>query len=246
MDEVLKPYHFTYLVLNAGVLFFPLVLSFDKKVAFYKKWKHLFPAVAVVGLGYIFWDIAAVSAGHWRFDPRFVLPLRLGHLPPGEILFFITVPYACLFIYECVRAYIPDKDYAFPRRVFLLPAAALVPVFIIAVYTDRGYSAAVSLSGVLFFLSVFGFGCRIFSRRSALLYLLICLFPFILANGILTALPVVRYGPEAFSGIRLFTIPLEDILYNVTLLGFELLVYEGFKKLGGRKAARQQYGEGEG
>jgi lycopene cyclase domain-containing protein len=69
----------------------------------------------------------------------------------------------------------------------------------------------------------------LFRQSASLLYLLIALVPFGLANGILTSLPVVTYGGMEFSGIRIVTIPLEDFLYNITLLGFELLVYHRLK-----------------
>jgi lycopene cyclase domain-containing protein len=50
--------------------------------------------------------------------------------------------------------------------------------------------------------------------------------PFLLVNGILTALPVVRYHEAHFSGIRLFTIPVEDAVYSFLLLLANVAVYE--------------------
>lgn len=219
-----------YILLNTGVLFFPFILSFDKKVHFYKNWKHLFPAIFLVGAVYVAWDIWASSAGHWGFNPEFVASLRLGHLPPGEFLFFITVPYACLFIYECVKAYFPNRKLPIPRWVFFIPVPPLTAAVIWGgILNGQGYTMAVCLAGILFFLAAGTIGFQLFRQSASLLYLLIALVPFGLANGILTSLPVVTYGGMEFSGIRIVTIPLEDFLYNITLLGFELLVYHRLK-----------------
>jgi lycopene cyclase domain-containing protein len=48
----------------------PLALSFDKKVAFYKSWKFLFPAVILPALFYIVWDMYFTANGVWQFNPR--------------------------------------------------------------------------------------------------------------------------------------------------------------------------------
>jgi hypothetical protein len=51
------PDHQTYLWLNIASIFFPFVLSFDKKVAYYKSWRFLFPAIGLTALFFITWDV---------------------------------------------------------------------------------------------------------------------------------------------------------------------------------------------
>ena len=104
---------YIYLYLNLFTIFFPFVLSFDKRVHFYTYWKFLFPAMAVNALIFIFWDSYFTSIGVWSFNPDYLLGIYLFGLPLEEILFFITVPYACVFIYETLNAYI-KKDYLQP------------------------------------------------------------------------------------------------------------------------------------
>ena len=50
------------------------------------------------------------SGTHWGFNNDYLLGIYLFNLPLEEILFFITVPYACVFIYECLNVYI-KKNY---------------------------------------------------------------------------------------------------------------------------------------
>jgi lycopene cyclase domain-containing protein len=58
---------------------------------------------------------------------------------------------------------------------------------------------------------------------------LILLIPFLIVNGILTGTgleePVVRYNHSETLGIRLLTIPVEDIFYGFELLLLNLLIY---------------------
>jgi len=48
----------------------------------------------------------------------------------------------------------------------------------------------------------------------------------IIVNGILTALPVVIYSPMEISGIKLYTIPVEDFFYFFLLLMMNVYIYE--------------------
>jgi hypothetical protein len=57
------------------------------------------------------------------------------------------------------------------------------------------------------------------------MFLVITFVPFLLFNGLLTALPVVLYNPKEIWGVRAYTIPIEDFFYSFSLLGFNALVY---------------------
>ncbi len=57
------------------------------------------------------------------------------------------------------------------------------------------------------------------------LYLLFSFIGFLIFNHLLTSIPVVTYGSDAIWGVRVTTIPVEDFLYNISMLGFYFLVY---------------------
>ena len=92
-----------YLFINLCILAIPLCLSFERRIAFYKKWPAVFLSIAIVGIFYILWDIFATWAGHWWFNSRYVSSAEFFFLPFEEILFFVTAPYSCLFIYEVLE-----------------------------------------------------------------------------------------------------------------------------------------------
>ena len=97
---------FLYLGLDLFSLLGPLALSFDKRVAFFKKWKALFPAIFLMMLVFIPWDILKTAKGVWGFNPDYIIGIYFFNLPLEECLFFICIPYACVFIYECLNNYI--------------------------------------------------------------------------------------------------------------------------------------------
>ena len=90
---------YQYLLINFLTILFPLLLSFDKKVAFYKSWKYIWPGMAVTGLFFLAWDVLFTVKGVWRFNDHYIIGIKFFELPLEEVLFFLTVPFAaCLFM----------------------------------------------------------------------------------------------------------------------------------------------------
>jgi lycopene cyclase domain-containing protein len=81
------------------------------------------------------------------------------------------------------------------------------------------FSAGIVLLGMSLFYS------GIIVRLAFWAYLISGFLLFILFNYFLTSLPVVIYNPSAVSGVRFLTIPLEDFLYNFTMMSVYLVFY---------------------
>jgi lycopene cyclase domain-containing protein len=96
----------------------------------------------------------------------------------------------------------------------------------------RLYTATVLAAAALFFAIAAAFAPDALARRRFWISLLVSYVPFLLANGLLTALPVVTYGDQAILGFRVISIPIEDFLYSFSLLGFNLLAYRVFRGTG--------------
>lgn len=217
-----------YLWLDILTLLGPLILSFDKKVAFFKNWKPLFLSILIMMLVFIPWDIAFTKNGVWGFNPDYLCGLELFNLPVEEWLFFIVVPYACVFIFECCRAYFEDYLSPFAKPIFI--AIALIILVVGLFNYDKSYTV-INFLGAALMIAI-----TLFSRQKNigyfLLSFLISLLPFLLINGVLTGSfidePIVWYNNEENLGIRIFSIPLEDSIY---LLFFFLLVLVPYEKL---------------
>ena len=205
----------------------PLFLSFDKRVAFYKKWKFLPIPLIITTTYFVVWDSYFTKIGIWSFNEQYILGNKIFLLPIEEWMFFIFVPFACLFIYECANYYIKEdhlQKYAFKLNAVLLIIISAVAILNLhRMYTAFNFiSAAVLMSYVQFISKPKWLG------RFYIGYLF-SLLPFFLVNGILTYLPVVRYNNAENLGIRLFTIPVEDTIYCLLLLLMNVTIYEFLK-----------------
>ena len=221
-----------YTLLNLLILAAPLLLSFDRRVAFYKKVPALLCALAVVSAAYIVWDILVTARGDWWFSPRYAGDVRIAGLPIGELLFFITVPFSCLFLYEVVRGYFPRRVIFKQRSLFLVlwSIVGLCITFAL-VFRKQGYTFLSLLSVAAFLITVMIADRNLLKENHPWLFFLLSFITFAVANGVLTALPIVLYNPESIWGIRIYTIPLEDFFYNFGMLGFYLVVFRKFKQI---------------
>jgi lycopene cyclase domain-containing protein len=228
-----------YLWLNIGTVLFPILLSFDKKVAFYKNYKYLFPAALITGTFFLIWDQWFTDMNVWGFNSLYLTGYFIGDIPIEEVLFFITVPYACLFIYECLIAYIGRSE-IFEKlyRWFTLLALGIT-VSMLYWFNDRLYTGITCL--ILSFM--LGTHLVIIKRRYMSWFFFafaISIIPMFIVNGILTSKPVVVYNNLENMNIRIGTIPVEDFFYNMTLLLMNIGLYEWFKRLGLRNQLRHQ------
>lgn len=227
--------HYTYLLVHLCALAGPLALSFDKKVHFYKKWRFLFPAMIIPAFVFLIWDEYFTRTGVWGFSDAHTIGIKIGRLPLEEVMFFFTVPYCCLFIYECIRCYFPNlsnRRWADSILIFL----ALVLLVSGFIHIDKAYPAYTFLLTALFVFSIYLFRKFFsgFDAASFLISYLIILIPFLMVNGVLTAIPVVWYNDTENLGIRILSIlpypfsniPFEDIFYGMLLILMNISIYE--------------------
>lgn len=218
----------TYLLIDLAIILGPLLYTRHPRVAYYRNFRALGISILVVGSAYIGWDMLVTQWGEWSFNPRYISGIKVFNLPLEEILFFITVPYACLFIYEAVLATRRKGGCSLP--IGLVTAAVVILVAGSFAYSNQGYTSKALASCAAFLVVALWLDRPLLESRQYWLWLGICLVPFLIANSVLTALPVVQYNPEAIWGVRFITIPLEDFFYNYSLLSFYLLVYRWAKR----------------
>ncbi|MCO5936018.1 lycopene cyclase domain-containing protein [Mucilaginibacter sp. RB4R14] len=219
---------YTYLLINIATIFFPVVLSFDKRVAFAKSWKFIWPGMAITGLLFLFWDVLFTIHGVWSFNDKYIIGLKFFGLPLEEILFFLTVPFACIFIYVCLNHYVKwqlSRDVS--RSISGL--LALASAFILMDNFNKLYTAVTfSLLAIILLLLLFVFKANWLGRFY--MAFLVSLIPFYLVNGLLTSIPVVLYNDNQNLGFRVGTIPFEDHFYSMALLLMNVGFFEYFKK----------------
>lgn len=218
---------YTYLLLDLAVIFFPLVLSFDKKVAFYKTWKALFLSILVVSSGFIIWDLLFTKNNIWQFNPNYVSGIYFFNLPIEECLFFIVVPYASVFIYECIRVYFKSY-YSNKATMFITGLFIAVNAVMLVVGYNKIYTVVNSIIAIIL---LFYFGMIEKWKHLNLFYVAfsVCLVPFAICNGILTSWPILQYNDSQNLSIRMGTIPIEDLFYNFSMIILWCYYYESFR-----------------
>lgn len=86
-------------LLWAGVL--PFILSFWPPLHFYRQIRALFFSIFLIIFIFGSWDVFATFRGHWYFDK--VWQIRFFKLPIEEWLFFVVIPFCCIFTWEALN-----------------------------------------------------------------------------------------------------------------------------------------------
>lgn len=221
---------FLYLFLNLIGWFPPFILSFDKKVAYFKRWKYLIPSMLIVGSVFIFWDVLFTLWGFWGFNSKYLTGIQLFHLPLEEWLFFFTIPYASVFIYDCIKAYFPD--WKFTQAGIWIALILALFLMIAGIYNITKWYTSVTFISLSYLLFYLGYLKVEYLGRFFIAYLMV-LIPFFVINGILTgswiAEQVVWYNNKENLGIRILTIPTEDLFYGMLLVLGNISLYEYFQ-----------------
>ena len=212
-----------YLLLNIFIIIVPLLLTFERNLKFYSKLRSVFISILIVSPVYIIWDSIATIRGDWGFNPKYLLGFNLFSLPLEEILFFITVPYSIIFIFETVNYYLKEKKIFFNRYLYFL----IIILFLVGIlmFRDQEYTVIVFSYCAVFFLMSTIFFTDILKSKNFWLTIMISYLPFLIVNYILTSLPIVTYNSNAIWGNRFLTIPLEDFFYSFSMIAFWLFVY---------------------
>ena len=227
-----------YLLVNFFTILVPFVFSFHPRIRFHLTWKAFFPAACLVGLVFVIWDAIFTAMGVWSFNPRYLLEIYLLGLPLEELLFFLCIPFSCVFTYFCLDKFYDLKWNPRVEAVFCIAFAVLLLVIGTWFY-DRIYTLITMYSTALVCLYLKFVARTDWFGKASLVYGIL-LLPFLVVNGILTGTgiegAVVQYNPEDQIGFRILTIPVEDAVYGFELFLLNLYFYKKFQRSFTKKA----------
>ena len=219
------------LLINLLSISIPFLVSFHPRIKLYKNWGSLILALLMAMIPFIIWDIYFTEQEYWGFNPDYHLPFLLLGMPIEEWLFFFCIPYASIFIHYSLAYFKPNLLISdkVAKIITLFFIVILIPI--IFLNTDKSYTF-INYSFLIFVLLIgYFFGIKHLQRFY--ISFLIILVPFFVVNGILTGTgleePVVWYNNAENLGIRLITIPIEDIGYAFTMIFGNILLIEKFK-----------------
>jgi len=139
---------FTYIL----VLFFTVIIcfiaSFDKRLQFNKHFGAFLKASVLVAIPFIAWDVWFTAKGVWWFNINYTMGLNIAGLPLEEWLFFIFIPFSCIFTYYSI-----DKFFKMEWLSGFNNLIVFVTVIVCSVtallYYDKIYTLITSLSAIL-------------------------------------------------------------------------------------------------
>lgn len=81
----------------------PFILSFWPPLKLYRNISALFLSLLLIVIIFGAWDVFATYRGHWYFNPEGVWNFRIINLPLEEVLFFVVIPFCCIFTWEAIK-----------------------------------------------------------------------------------------------------------------------------------------------
>jgi lycopene cyclase domain-containing protein len=215
--------------INIAIIILPLAFS----IVFYEKlFESIIPffgSFLAVGIPFILWDSLFYKKGVWSFNEKHVFKSRILGLPFEEILFFISAPFSCLFIFKIFEHFFVEKMLNLEILKYLFFFVSFIFIIVAFYFREKMYTFVVFLvSGLSLFLFAI---TKILFYYKFLLAIAVSFLPFLIFNGILTYLPVVRYNSDHIIGIRIYSIPVEDFFYNFSMLGWYFFTFDIFSKI---------------
>ena len=221
-----------YLLLNLGSISVPFLYSFHPRLQLHKRFLWVFISILLTMVIFIPWDVIFTRHEIWGFNETYFLGHKFLSLPLEEWLFFICIPFACVFTHYALLLYFPNLKLN-KTTTKAISIGLITLLFILAVinydkwYTVINFSLAIPIT-----VLVYKYNTKLLQHF--FLTFLVMLIPFFIVNGILTGSfitdQVVWYNNAENLGIRMGTIPVEDSIYAFTMILCNLFLTEVFVK----------------
>lgn len=226
----MRPY--TYLLIDFLTIIVCLVFSFDQRIQFHKQFPAFLKASLLVAVPFIAWDVYFTHTGVWWFDTAYTIGLPVLGLPLEEWLFFLCIPFSCVFTFFCLDKFL-QLDWANAFNNVIVFISIIVCSLAALVFKDKSYTFLTALA-TLFALIYLHFIARVAWIGKASVVYLILMLGFLPVNGVLTGTglesPIVNYNPREFLNFRILTIPAEDAVYGYTQFLLNIYFFKLFQK----------------
>lgn len=220
----------------ALVLFFTVIIcfiaSFDRRIQFNRHFVAFLKSAVLVAIPFIAWDIWFTAKGVWWFNTDYTLGITIGGLPIEEWLFFICIPFSCVFTYFCFDKFL-KLDWLSGFNNIIVFFIVIVCSVVTLLHYDKIYTLVTAIAAIITLIYLHFIARTEWIGKASLVFMMLMLgfFP---VNGILTGTgletPIVNYNPKDFLGIRMGTIPVEDAVYGYTQFLLTLYFFKQFKR----------------
>ncbi|MHA6697412.1 lycopene cyclase domain-containing protein [Chryseobacterium sp. A321] len=222
---------YTYLLILFFTVIICFIASFDSRIRFNRYFGAYIKSAFLVAIPFISWDVWFTAKGVWWFNTDYTLGIVIAGLPLEEWLFFIFIPFSCIFTYFCFDEFF-KLGWLSSFNNLIVFVSLIVCMVIALLHYDKIYTlvTAITTSATLIYLHFIARADWIGKASLVFTILLLGFFP---VNGVLTGtgleIPIVNYNSGDFLGIRILTIPIEDAVYGYTQFLLVLYFFKKFK-----------------
>ena len=186
---------YTYALVLFLTVFICFIASFDRRLLFYKQFVAFIKSAFLVSIPFIAWDIWFTDKGVWWFNTDYTLGIVIAGLPLEEWLFFICIPFSCIFTYFCFNKYY-KLDWLASFNNIIVFCSIIVCSVVGSLHHDKIYTFVTAISTIATMVYLH-FGIRAKWIGEASLVFTILMFGFFPVNGVLTGTglesPIVNY-----------------------------------------------------
>lgn len=224
---------YTYLLILFFTVIICFIASFHHRILFNRYFGAYIMSAIIVAIPFVSWDIWFTARGVWWFNTDYTLGIVMAGLPLEEWLFFICVPFSCVFTYFCFDKFFKLEWLANFNNLIVFISLIVCSVIALLHY-DKIYTLVSAIATITTLIYLHFIARANWIGKASLVFsiLMVGFFP---VNGVLTGTgleaPIVDYNPNDFLGIRMLTIPIEDAVYGYTQFLLVLYFFIRFKHL---------------
>lgn len=223
---------YTYLLVLFLTVVICFIFSFDKRIQFNKYFVPFIKASVLVAIPFILWDAWFTSKGVWWFNSSYTLEFYILGLPLEECLFFICIPFSCVFTYFCLNKFF-RLSWANAFNNMIVFFSIIVLIVCALLFHDKIYTFVTCVITALTLLYLHLIVRAYWIGQGSFVYSIL-MIGFFLVNGVLTGTglesPIVNYNPNDFLNIRILTIPIEDAVYGYAQFMLNIYFFNFFSK----------------
>lgn len=229
---------YTYALIEFLTVIVCFIFSFDRRIRFNQHFLSFIKAAVIVAVPFIIWDILFTASGVWWFNYDYTVGLILCGLPVEEWLFFICIPFSCVFTFYVLENYAnldSLKKWNLVIAILIIAGCSALAIMNIG----RMYTFVTGCAAVLSVVYLQFIAKQDWLAKSFVVYMVLMLgfFP---VNGVLTGFgldsPIVNYNSAEILNLRMLTIPVEDSIYGYAQF---ILVWYFFRYFKNRKLQKQ-------
>lgn len=174
----MKPY--TYLLVNFVTIVICFIFSFDRRIQFHQHFLAFVKGSVLAAIPFIAWDVWFTAKGVWWFNMDYTIRKKILGLPLEEWLFFICIPFSCVFTYFCLDKLLKmEWANAFNNMIVLM--TVIVCGVMALLHPDKIYIfvTAIATAGTIIYLHFMARVQWIGIGQASLVYTVLMLFFFL-------------------------------------------------------------------